>query len=63
MAKSRWELEENRKKKALAAMQAALKSGASYKGNAVQNTVSSAAKNNFAQSSTAKSTFGQRQEP
>lgn len=57
MAKSRWELEENRKKKALAAMQAALKSGASYKGNAVQNTVSSAAKNNFAQSSTAKSTI------
>lgn len=57
MAKSRWELEEKRRQEALAAMQAALKSGAAFKGNAVQDTVSSAAKNNFAQSSTAKSTI------
>lgn len=60
MAKSRWELEENRKKRQQQAQQqalAALKSGAAFKGNAVQDTVSSAAKNNFAQSSTAKSTI------
>lgn len=57
MAKSRWELEEKRRQEALAAMQVALKSGAAFKGNAVQDTVSSAAKNNFAQSSTAKSTI------
>lgn len=43
MAKSRWELEAERKKKAqqqaLAAAQQAIKSGAAYKGNAVTDTV------------------------
>ncbi len=50
MAKNRWELEEKRKQKALAAMQAALKSGAAYKGNAVQQTVSSPVNPKTAQS-------------
>ncbi len=50
MAKNRWELEEKRKQKALAAMQAALKRGAAYKGNAVQQTVSSPVNPKTAQS-------------
>ena len=47
MAKSRWELEAERKKKAqqqaLAAAQHAIKSGTAYKGNAVTDTVKKAA--------------------
>ena len=47
MAKSRWELEAERKKKAqqqaLAAAQQAIKSGTAYKGNAVTDTVKKAA--------------------
>lgn len=50
MAKNRWELEKKRKQEALAAMQAALKSGAAYKGNAVQQTVSSPVNPKTAQS-------------
>lgn len=50
MAKNRWELEKKRKQKALAAMQAALKRGAAYKGNAVQQTVSSPVNPKTAQS-------------
>lgn len=51
MAKYRWELEENRKKKALQAVQNAIKSGASYKGNVVQNTISAATKANTTKTS------------
>lgn len=50
MAKNRWELEKKRKQEALAAMQAALKRGAAYKGNAVQQTVSSPVNPKTAQS-------------
>lgn len=38
-SKNRWELEEKRKKQALAAAQQAIKSGAAFKGNAVTDTV------------------------
>lgn len=53
MARSRWELEENRKKKALQAVQNAIKSGASYKGNAVAKTVQKATSSNTTKKTTA----------
>lgn len=55
MARNRWELEENRKKKALQAVQNAIKQGASYKGNAVSTTVNNAIKKSTAKKSTSSS--------